>query len=114
MGKRFGKGSTGEDVTYVDKRKDGKKNMLNINKIFQPNLCYVNMIKLIAHNLKLAFAYRALSVTTETNQRINNQYAQRLLNCDAVRPGRYMTFRCKVLPPSSRLRKSRFLCYIRI
>jgi len=41
METRFGKGSRGEDVTYVDERKDGKKNMINIKKIFsaQPLLC---------------------------------------------------------------------------
>jgi hypothetical protein len=114
MGKRFGKGSTGEGVTYIDQRKDGKKNVINVKKKIQPHLCYVSIIKLIAHNLKLTVTYRPLSVTNETNQLINNQYAHRLPECDAVRSGRYTMFRCNVLSPSSRLRRSRFLWYIRI
>jgi hypothetical protein len=36
MVKIFGKGSTGEDVTYVDQRKDGRKNLINIKKFFRP------------------------------------------------------------------------------
>ena len=45
MGKRFGKGSTGEDVTYVDQRKVGRKNLIKLETVFQPNHCYVNIIK---------------------------------------------------------------------
>lgn len=62
-----------------------RKIWLTSKKFFQPNLCYVNMVKLIAHNLKLALVYRAISVTTEKNQRINNHTHVVFLNvtqCD--------------------------------
>jgi len=45
MGKRFGKGSTGEDVTYGDQRKDGRKSLITLETVFQPNHCYMNTDK---------------------------------------------------------------------